>query len=358
MKRTLGPCLLGALVTVVVVPTGCRKAPPATEEPAPATSPAGGRPSAPPDPQVPAEGASPILVRPLPPGVRRDTGYVQVEKMPAGDILGLCYVPSTSDLKPPVPGPVDIDSPSDRIKDPEPKELDYYRKVDIDRARWVDDYSSDQGGHPVLNAVVMVRGVEQGPLPPLPRGKLHVNNGELHPLIAFSPVNDRLELRTYDYFSSHVVIRDADSGRMVLDKPLAGNTASFRGHGALDKQHLQAWNWTQWKRLARPIQTEVIREQGFFEIRCRRHPWQRAYAVVFDSPYLAVSGEGRRASGIFRIQKVPAGTWTVAAWHPVLEPVEPTRTVQVKPDETLELRIAFKPPPGGASPAAAKARGP
>jgi len=191
----------------------------------------------------------------------------------------------------------------------------------------------------------MVRGVQVGLRDPLPRGKFFVNNGELRPRIGFSPVNDRVELRTYDAFSNHFVVRDVASGETLLEKVLPGNTAEFRGHGAMDKEHLIAWSWTQWTRLAKPVQTDPVRRKGFFEITCKRHPWQRAYAVVFDSPYLAVPASRHKQWGIFRLTRIPAGTWTVEVWHPVLEPVKRTLTVRIKADETLELPIRFNPPP-------------
>jgi len=72
--------------------------------------------------------------------------------------------------------------------------------------------------------------------------------------------------------------------------------------------------------------------------------------VVFDSPYLAVPASRHRQWGIFRLMKIPAGTWTVAVWHPVLASAQKTLTVRIKADETLELPIRFNPPPAGPGP--------
>lgn len=47
------------------------------------------------------------------------------------------------------------------------------------------------------------------------------------------------------------------------------------------------------------------------EVRCDVHPWMRAYVAVFDHPFHAVTGEG----GTFKMTGLPAGTYTVAAWH-------------------------------------------
>lgn len=48
-----------------------------------------------------------------------------------------------------------------------------------------------------------------------------------------------------------------------------------------------------------------------FRIRCDVHPWMQAYAGVFDHPFHAVTGE----DGTFRLEGVPAGTYTLVAWH-------------------------------------------
>ncbi|MDX1548855.1 MAG: carboxypeptidase regulatory-like domain-containing protein [Rhodothermales bacterium] len=46
-------------------------------------------------------------------------------------------------------------------------------------------------------------------------------------------------------------------------------------------------------------------------IKCDVHPWMSAYAGVLDHPYYATTGE----DGSFRIEGLPAGTYTVETWH-------------------------------------------
>jgi plastocyanin len=50
------------------------------------------------------------------------------------------------------------------------------------------------------------------------------------------------------------------------------------------------------------------------EIGCDVHPWMHAYAVVQDHAVFAVTGD----DGAFELRGVPAGTYTLEAWHPVL----------------------------------------
>jgi plastocyanin len=49
---------------------------------------------------------------------------------------------------------------------------------------------------------------------------------------------------------------------------------------------------------------------GLVHIKCDVHSWMNGWVVVTDSPY-AVSG----ADGTYSIKDLPAGTYTVTAWH-------------------------------------------
>jgi plastocyanin len=47
------------------------------------------------------------------------------------------------------------------------------------------------------------------------------------------------------------------------------------------------------------------------EVRCDVHQWMRAHVAVFDHPFFAVTGDGGR----FELTGLPAGTYTLVAWH-------------------------------------------
>ena len=72
-------------------------------------------------------------------------------------------------------------------------------------------------------------------------------------------------------------------------------------------------------------------------LKCDVHPWMSAYAGVMEHPYFAVTTGGGR----FELKSVPAGTYTVEAWHEKLG----TRTQQVTlgENESKELTFSFRP---------------
>jgi plastocyanin len=59
-----------------------------------------------------------------------------------------------------------------------------------------------------------------------------------------------------------------------------------------------------------PIKKE-LEDPKVIKLQCDVHPWMRAFVIVTDHPFFAVSG----ADGKFKIEKVPAGKYDVEAWH-------------------------------------------
>jgi len=52
-------------------------------------------------------------------------------------------------------------------------------------------------------------------------------------------------------------------------------------------------------------------EEPAFRIKCDVHPWMSSYVGVFSHPYFAVTAP----DGSFEIPGLPAGTYTIEAWH-------------------------------------------
>jgi hypothetical protein len=65
--------------------------------------------------------------------------------------------------------------------------------------------------------------------------------------------------------------------------------------------------------------------------KCDVHGWMSAYAGVLDHPYFAVTANG----GQFQLKGLPAGTYTVEAWHEKLGTSSQSLTLGEKDDRTI-----------------------
>ncbi|HTP80820.1 MAG TPA: carboxypeptidase regulatory-like domain-containing protein [Bacteroidota bacterium] len=70
-----------------------------------------------------------------------------------------------------------------------------------------------------------------------------------------------------------------------------------------------------------------------FKVKCEVHSWMGAYIGVFSNPYYAVTGD----DGSFTIKGLPAGEYTLEAWHEKYG----TQTAKVKVDATGKVTADF-----------------
>jgi hypothetical protein len=66
-------------------------------------------------------------------------------------------------------------------------------------------------------------------------------------------------------------------------------------------------------------------------------PGSKAYPGVFTHPFFAVSGK----DGSYKIECLPAGSYTIAAWHERFG--EKSMQINITPYETRKLDFIFKP---------------
>ena len=80
--------------------------------------------------------------------------------------------------------------------------------------------------------------------------------------------------------------------------------------------------------------------EDIFAIKCDVHPWMRCWVGIFSHPFYSVSDD----QGDFTLKDVPAGTYTVRAWHESKRLLAQTQTITVKEDETITLDFTFEAP--------------
>jgi len=108
-------------------------------------------------------------------------------------------------------------------------------------------------------------------------------------------------------------------------------------HGTLNGKLL--WNKPQAAKAADLTLETAARPGDVVEIVCDVHPWMRAYAVVHDHPYFAVTGD----DGAFEIKGLAPGTYTLEAWHPTLGTTSITVKIGAGAKANVTARLSYKP---------------
>jgi plastocyanin len=97
------------------------------------------------------------------------------------------------------------------------------------------------------------------------------------------------------------------------------------------------WNQSQ-PNGAPELTHSFARSEILVPVKCNQHPWMKAYVAVLKHPLFAVSA----ADGTFTIKGVPAGTYTLAAWHEGgATGTEKTMQVTVTANGTAKADFAF-----------------
>ena len=78
-----------------------------------------------------------------------------------------------------------------------------------------------------------------------------------------------------------------------------------------------------------------LEDEEMLRVKCDIHRWMTAYVGVVSHPYFAVTGDGGR----FTIRDVPAGTYTMQAWHELDGTLE--QPVRVEPGATTALDFTY-----------------
>jgi len=82
--------------------------------------------------------------------------------------------------------------------------------------------------------------------------------------------------------------------------------------------------------------TKTFEKVETFKVKCDVHSWMGAYIGVFDHPYFAVSDD----NGSFTLKNVPAGEYTLEAWHEKYG----TKTLKITVPATGKTTAEFKYP--------------
>jgi len=85
-----------------------------------------------------------------------------------------------------------------------------------------------------------------------------------------------------------------------------------------------------------PIKKDnVATEAAVLKFKCDVHPWMTGFVVVTDHPFFQTTG----TDGAFKLDKVPAGKYTIEAWHSKYG--LKTASVTVEPNKTAEVKFSY-----------------
>lgn len=79
---------------------------------------------------------------------------------------------------------------------------------------------------------------------------------------------------------------------------------------------------------------QVLAKPGVLRLSCDVHSWTHAWIVAFDQPYFTTTA----GDGSFSIDSIPPGRYRVRLWHPRLEEVEETVTIETGKTAAVTLR--------------------
>jgi len=79
----------------------------------------------------------------------------------------------------------------------------------------------------------------------------------------------------------------------------------------------------------------TFEQTGIVPVFCHLHSNMSAIVLVLDNPFFSMPD----VEGQYRIENIPAGTYTIVGWHERSEPVE--QQVEVLPGQSVELNIVI-----------------
>lgn len=99
----------------------------------------------------------------------------------------------------------------------------------------------------------------------------------------------------------------------------------------------EAYNFTQPKKDVVKGREVKLEAEAPFRVKCDVHPWMGCHIGVFKHPFFGVTGK----DGTFKLLGMPAGKYTIEAWHEKFGSL--TAEVEVGAGETAYLDFTYEP---------------
>jgi hypothetical protein len=121
--------------------------------------------------------------------------------------------------------------------------------------------------------------------------------------------------------------------RVLFNTPLPMNPMHVRDAGSESHEHLAGQPMIE--------VVKLTKNRRFFVMQCGFHAYMESWGFAVDNPYYVVTD----SNGQFSLTDVPAGEYTLMAWHPgvgtMLE-----KKISVSAKQTLQVDFTFQSPKG------------
>ncbi len=149
----------------------------------------------------------------------------------------------------------------------------------------------------------------------VPEGEqFELHDGQLthvHPLVTVIRDDSWLSVTNRDPIMHAAQVYQAEKGNRVLSFPIP---VSYKAHGGF---------------------VDLERGKRIVQIICGMHEYMQTWAWVADNPYFATA----RKDGTFTIERLPPGTYLVAAWHPHMDPLVKEVTVPANGSIDIDFEL-------------------
>jgi plastocyanin len=192
---------------------------------------------------------------------------------------------------------------------PAPKKLDVGKDKEVcDKSPKYDQSLMVKNGN-IADAVVTITDIKKGKKIELKKVSLDQQGCQYHPHVVAFPVGSPVEIINPD-----------------------GILHNIHSYSKVNS----AFNMAQPK-FKKTMEVKIDKPEAI-EVRCDVHGWMEGWLVATENPYFAVTDE----SGNFKLENVPAGTYTVEVWQQKLGKSSQKVTVKEKQDAKANFELAGK----------------
>lgn len=192
---------------------------------------------------------------------------------------------------------------------PAPKKLDVGKDKEVCGKTAKTDPSLIVDNGNLVNAVVTITDIKKGKKIELKKVQLDQNGCEYHPHVLAFPAGTTVEVINPDGILHNV------HSYSKVNTPFNQAQPKFK----------------------KTLEVKVEKPEAV-EVKCDVHGWMHGWLVATETPYFAVTDK----SGSFKLDNVPAGSYTVEVWHEKLGKSTQKVTVKAKEDAKVTFEVAGK----------------